>query len=263
MSDSIAEFGADRDAFGHMLLDQFHGQETIEIIEREDGFIALSAEGRRYFSKYQDWHPVEQEAMHWLAPGRVLDLGCSAGRVALYLQDQGYEALGIDVSPLALDVCRRRGLEDVRLMSITQVGRRLGIFDNILMMGCNWGLMSNRRRARWLLRKFYAMTSPAARIIATTNDVYQTDSPYHLAYHAYNQERGRMAGQIRMRVRYLVYRSDWFDYLMVSRDEMRAILEGTGWRIASFLGSSESRYTGILEMDGRSVSAENPQAAAG
>ena len=250
MSDQIAEHRADRDAFGHVLLDHLNGQQAVEIIEREDGFIFASMEGKRYFSEFPDWDPVEQEAMRWIVPGRLLDLGCGAGRVALYLQDNGYEVVGIDVSPLAIDVCRRRGLKDGRLLSITQVGRKLGVFDNILMMGNNWGLMGNRKRARWLLRKFYAMTSPGARIIAASNDVYQTESTYHLAYQAYNRERGRMSGQIRMRVRYLVYRSDWSDYLMVSRDEMQSILSGTGWRVLKFLDSSGPAYVGILEKEG-------------
>jgi cyclopropane fatty-acyl-phospholipid synthase-like methyltransferase len=249
MSDQMAEFRADRDAFGHMLLDHLNGQQAVEIIEREDGFIFASMECKRYFSEYQDWEHVEQEAMRWLVPGRLLDLGCGAGRVALYLQDHGHEVVGIDVSPLAIDVCRRRGLKDARLLSITQVGRELGVFDTILMMGNNWGLMANRKRARWLLRRFYAMTSPGARIIAASNDIYQTESSYHLAYHAYNRERGRMAGQIRMRVRYLVYRSDRSDYLMVSRDEMQSILEGTGWHVVKFLDSSGPAYAGILEKE--------------
>ena len=98
MSDQIAAYRADRDAFGHMLVDQFSGQEAVEIIEQEDGFIIASMRSRRYFSGYQDWDPVEQEAMRWLVPGRVLDLGCGAGRVALYLQDHGYEVAGVDVS---------------------------------------------------------------------------------------------------------------------------------------------------------------------
>lgn len=249
MSDQMAEFRADRDAFGHMLLDQFSGQEAVEIIEREDGFIIASMKSRRYFAEYQDWDPVEQEARRWLVPGRLLDLGCGAGRVALYLQDHGHEVVGIDASPLAIDVCRRRGLKDARLLSITQIGRKLGVFDTLLMMGNNWGLMGNRKRARRLLRKFYAMTSPSARIIAASNDVYQTESPYLLAYQAYNRERERMSGQIRMRVRYLIYRSDWSDYLMVSQDEMRSILEGTGWQLVKFLDSSGPAYVGILEKE--------------
>lgn len=243
------KFKADRDAYGHMIYDYLNGQDTDEIIEREDGYIDTSYGCKLYFAEFKDWPLHQQEAMRYLVPGRVLDLGCGAGRVELYLQDQGYEVVGIDNSPLAVEVCRQRGVKDARCLSVTRVSSELGHFDNILMMGNNWGLMANPKRAKWLLRRFYALTSPGGRIIAESNDIYKTDLPYHLAYQAYNRERGRMSGQIRFRVCYLAYRSKWIDYLMVSKGEMGSILDGTGWRVKQFIDSAGSAYIGILEKE--------------
>jgi hypothetical protein len=79
------------------------------------------------------------------------------------------------------------------------------------------------------------MTGAAGRIIAQTRDPYQTDNPDHLAYHQRNLERGRMAGQVRIRVRYRKYVSPWFDYLMVSRDEMQELLSGTRWELREWI----------------------------
>ena len=230
MSDQIARYKADRDAFGHMLLDYLNGEETMEIIERGDGFIDPYDGCKTYFSEFKNWSACEQEALGCLLPGRVLDLGCGVGRMELYLQSQGVEVVGIDNSPLAIEVCRQRGVRDARLLSVTQVTPKLGAFDNILMMGNNWGLMGNRQRARWLLDRFFRLTAFPARIIAASNDVYHTTAPYHLAYQAYNREQGRMSGQIHMRVCYQFYRSPWFDYLMVSRDEMKDILKAPAGR---------------------------------
>jgi SAM-dependent methyltransferase len=246
MSDLIAAYKKDRDAFGHMLLDYLNGEEALEIIERGDGFIDPNDGCKTYFSEFKDWPAYEKEGLACLLPGRVLDLGCGAGRMELYLQSQAVEVIGIDNSPLAIEVCRRRGVKDARLLPVSQVSSALGIFDNIIMMGNNWGLMANRTRARWLLRKFYNLTSFPARIIAATNDIYQTDSPYHLAYQAYNHERGRMTGQIRMQVCYKFFRSRWFDYLMVSREEMQEILEGTGWRVERFIDSPGQTYMAVI-----------------
>jgi SAM-dependent methyltransferase len=249
MSDLIAAYKKDRDAFGHMLLDHLNGEDALEIIERGDGFIDPNDGCKTYFSEFKDWPACDQEGMSCLLPGRVLDLGCGAGRMELYLQSQGIDAVGIDNSPLAVEVCRQRGVKDARLLPVSRVSSELGIFDNILMMGNNWGLMANRSRARWLLRKFYGLTAFPARIIAATNDVNQTDSPYHLANQAYNRERDRMAGQIRMRVCYKIYRSAWFDYLMVSRDEMKEILEGTGWRVERFIDTPGSTYVVVIDKE--------------
>ena len=41
-----------------------------------------------------------------------------------------------------------------------------------------------------------------------------------------------MGGQLRLRIRYQTYATPWFDYLLASKDEVRAILDGTGWQLA-------------------------------
>lgn len=56
-----------------------------------------------------------------------------------------------------------------------------------------------------------------------------------------------MSGQIRLRVRYQDLATPWFDYLLVSPEEMREIVADTGWRILKFLRSRSPTYTVILE----------------
>jgi hypothetical protein len=114
------------------------------------------------------------------------------------------------------------------------------------MLGNNLGLFANQVRARWLLRRFAAMTSPGARTIAETLDPTLTDNPLHLAYQQRNRERGRSGGQITIRVRYRNYATPWFDYLFVSREELRGLLEGTGWVVEHWIDSTDARYIAIL-----------------
>jgi 2-polyprenyl-3-methyl-5-hydroxy-6-metoxy-1,4-benzoquinol methylase len=52
--------------------------------------------------------PDEKKAIDY-AKGRVLDVGCGAGRHILYLQKKGLKVLGIDQSPLAVNMCKLRG----------------------------------------------------------------------------------------------------------------------------------------------------------
>ena len=59
--------------------------------------------------------------------GRLLDVGVGSGRVALHLQESGHEVLGIDISPLAVEVARRRGVEDARVLAFKDVGPKLGM----------------------------------------------------------------------------------------------------------------------------------------
>ena len=238
-----------QDAYGHLILDYYNGQGNVEIVERVDGFIDTSRLGPLiYFAEYDDWAEHQKLAMTHVT-GRVLDIGCGAGRHAIYLQKQGLDVLGTDISPLAVQVCQCRGLKNAVVTPITQLNSKIGTFDTLLMMGNNFGLVGNFTRARWLLKRFLKMTSPAAKIIAETLDPYQTTAPCHLAYHQLNRDRGRMGGQIRMRVRYRQYATPWFDYLFVSKPEMEQILHGTSWAVERYIETSDSMptYIAILE----------------
>lgn len=237
----------EQDAFGQEMLAYLRGEKVFEIVERKDGFIhATPGAPGMYFASYENWISQESQAID-LAQGRVLDIGCGAGRVGIYLQSKGLEVLGVDNSPGALEACRQRGYENTRLLSITQIDPSLGLFDTIVMFGNNFGLLENHRRAKSLLKRFYRMTSADGRILAMSNDIYQTTDPLHLAYHENNRRQGRMSGQVRIRIRYKNIKSPWFDYLLVSPQEMEEILMGTGWTIQHLIQAEGSPiYAAIL-----------------
>jgi 2-polyprenyl-3-methyl-5-hydroxy-6-metoxy-1,4-benzoquinol methylase len=151
---------SDQDAYGHQLYDSYKGHKVVEIVERDDGLIDPSETYPKYYlAEYRDWSGHEKSAARYVK-GRVLDIGCGGGRWSLYLQRKGRDVLGIDTSPLAVKVCKLRGLRNVLLKSITEVDSSLGRFDTILMMGNNFGLFGNPKRARQLLKRFYKITGP-------------------------------------------------------------------------------------------------------
>lgn len=238
-----------RDAFGHQLLDYLDGELALGAIERDDGYFDTPFSPAEYFEPHAEWQYSNRRAVK-LARGRVLDIGCGAGRHALHLQRQGHVVTGIDSSRLAIAVCKRRGLKRARVLPITRLPAGFGPFDTILMLGNNFGLFGNPRRARWLLRRFHGLTGDDGLIITETLDPYTTEDSLHLSYQWRNRRRGRPSGQIRLRVRYLVHATPWYDYLFVSRREMRAILAGTGWRVRSTIRGRGGAYVAVIEKDG-------------
>lgn len=237
----------EEDAFGQMLWAYYKGKEVSEIWERDDGYISASSGAvKKYFSEYVNWAQHEKRAMEFVK-GRVLDIGCGAGRHSLYLQKRGFDVLGIDNSPLATEICKLRGLKKANVMPIENMNFKPGSFDTIIMMGNNFSLFSSFKKARRLLKRFHRMTSSNALIIAETRDPYKTDNPFYLEYYEFNKKRGRMSGQLRGRIRFERYRSKWFDWLMVSKEEMVEILNETGWKVKEFIDSEDSQYIAIIE----------------
>jgi SAM-dependent methyltransferase len=225
------------DAFGQMLLDRSHS----EIVERDDGFVSTAM--LSYFAPFRQWPAVERRALRF-ATGRVLDVGAGAGRVALELQARGRDVVAIDVSPGAVQVARDRGVGDVRPLAFEDVDASLGRLDSMVMYGNNFGLFASPAKARRLLRRLRPFVD---RIVAASNDPYGTDDPAHVAYHERNRARGRMSGQLRLRVRYRNLIDPWFEYLIVSPAEMAGIVEGTGWRIGRLVQDEGAYYVAVLD----------------
>lgn len=242
------------DAFGTALMDCFHNQETHYIVEREDGF-ADPGSLLQYFTDYADWGPLEKR-MPDLIHGRVLDVGCGAGRHALHLQNLGFDVVGIDKSPLAIEVAKQRGVKYAFAISLDDlVGgevemTELGAFDSVIMMGHNIGLLHSWDVGRNILAGLRRITSRDARIVGTTRTPGETEDPNHLAYQAWNRKRGRMPGQIRFRIRHRRLASDWLDYLFLSEEEFRHLAHGTGWRLEAAtkgdVGFGEGSYLAVL-----------------
>jgi SAM-dependent methyltransferase len=239
------------DAYGEMLLAALDDpEEILEIVEREDGTIMASKFGpASYLAPYAKWPSHQRRGLRF-ARGRALDVGAGAGRVALHLQEKGQDVVAIDASPGAVEVCRRRGVRDARVVRIEEVDDSLGVFDAVVMYGNNLSLLSSRAKAPRILRRLARITSERARIIGECLDPYGTDNPQHLAYHERNRRRGRMGGQIRIRVRYQDVATPWFDYMFLSEPELREVLRGTGWQLERML-PGERTYVAVIEKSPR------------
>jgi SAM-dependent methyltransferase len=236
---------AEHDAYGQEILNCYKGVSTYEVVEREDGLIDIGS-ALPYFQGFENWPLHEREAIQ-RARGRILDIGCGAGRVALHLQSRDYRVLAIDNSPLAVKVAKLRGVKAARVLSIDGIQTLRGKFGTIVLYGNNFGLFGGMTKARRLLAAMSRITTSDALIIAAATDPYRTPDPVHLSYHQKNRYRGRMAGQIRLRIRYRQFCGHWFDYLLASQDEVRSMIEKTGWFISDIVESRGPGFVTILK----------------
>jgi SAM-dependent methyltransferase len=204
-----------------------------EIAERDDGYIS-ALDVAHYFPRAEMLAPLDQWACE-RARGRVLDVGCGSGRHALPLQGRGHEVVAIDPSPGAVRVARLRGVDAVEA-GIDDVAD-LGTFNTALLMGNNLGLLGGAERGRQVLALLATAVRPGGILIGSSVDPATETGPEHAEYQALNRGRGRMPGQLTIRVRDRCVSSPWFDYLQLSVAELRVLTAGTPWSVvASFDG---------------------------
>ncbi|SEF10427.1 Methyltransferase domain-containing protein [Jiangella alba] len=219
------------DAFGRVL-ERCHAAAgrpgvAFAVVERDDGHIGVH-DAAAYFSGRDEWPEPERRVCAGLA-GRVLDVGCGAGRHAAVLAADGLDVVGVDTSPGAVAVARARGV-DARAGSATALPGGVGTFDAVLLLGNNVGLLGSAATAPVVLAELARVTAPGGRLLLSGLDPFDTDDPEHLDYHGWNRERGRLPGQCRIRLRDGRLATEWFDYLFLSEPELRAVVDPSPWR---------------------------------
>ena len=240
----------DSDVFGRALLDWVLGDTAPEVLEREDGFTQVGAGPDVYLSEFKDWPTAERKSIRFMR-GRVMDVGCGAGRVALELQKRGVDVVGLDASPLAAKAAKLRGVHEVWSTSIQDLHSRLESFDSLVLFGNNFGIFETPKRARQLLTQLAKDTRPNARIFAESTNPYFGGAPaFDRSYYQRNKSRGLSPGQLKVRYHYGELIGPWFHWLYVSRNEMKSILVGTGWHLErSFVARLSEPYVAILAKD--------------
>jgi SAM-dependent methyltransferase len=210
-----------------------------------------------FFADHDDWARIERNTFE-LVHGRVLDIGAGAGRHSLVVQRRQLESVAIDISPGAVEVCRRRGVRDARVLPLDEIDESLGVFDTVLLLCGNFGLAGGWEETIALLEKLHSLTGPGARIVLDTVDPYVDNDDADLAYLERNRKRGRMPGQMTIRIRYDGLTTPWYDLLCVDVLELQALIEGTGWD-PIFLGEDGSDVYAVLEK----TSSRRPAASGG
>jgi SAM-dependent methyltransferase len=238
------------DAFGQALIDWTRGGTDAEIYERDDGFVDIGAGPELFLAEFRGWPSAERQAVRYVR-GRVLDVGCGAGRVSLYLQQRGFDVVGLDASPLATRASRLRGVTETWCSPIERIAGTVASFNTIVLFGNNFGLLGSPNRLQSLLADWAEWMEPGARILAESINPYCGGAPaIDRDYYRRNREKGFLPGQCRLRVRYHSLVTPWFRWIFVSRSEMRSLLRGTGWHLKAIVGSTpRDSYVGILEKD--------------
>jgi SAM-dependent methyltransferase len=126
---------------------------------RDDG-VVLALDAAR-------WNAPADAADAWLldrCTGPTLDLGCGPGRLVAALADRGVPALGVDDSPVARVLCRRRGAPMVRADVFGPLPGE-GTWSHVLLADGNVGIGGDPVR---LLRRAAALLAPGGTVLVET-----------------------------------------------------------------------------------------------
>ncbi|MEJ2113919.1 MAG: methyltransferase domain-containing protein [Flavobacteriaceae bacterium] len=190
-----------KDLFGKALLDYQNGNYTEDIITStsisDEDILPLPY----LFRSFSEMPELEQKALQ-LAKGKILDVGCGAGNHSLYLIEKGFEVKSIDISNGAIQVCKKRGLENTHVQDIM---KETETFDTILMLMNGSGFFQNLENTSKVLQHLKTLLNIGGQILIDSSDIkymYQDDDggywvdananyygelEYHISYKGENE----------------------------------------------------------------------------
>ena len=156
-----------KDLLGKALVDYQSGHYTEDLIT----WTNISDEDELplpyLFRGFSEMPKLEQEALQ-LAKGEILDVGCGAGNHALWLQSKGFCVKGIDNSKGAVDVCKKRGLNDVEWKPLLE---ETETFDTILLLMNGTGIFQEVSLVSKYLRHLKSLLNPNGQILIDSSDI--------------------------------------------------------------------------------------------
>lgn len=163
-----------KDLFGKALLDYFNGNYTEDIITATN----ISDEDELpipyLFRNFKDMPKLEQKALQ-LCKGNVLDVGCGSGSHSLYLQEKGFQVKAIDISKGAIEVAKKRGVENAELKNVLN---ETETFDTVLLLMNGTGIFQEISQVGNYLKHLKSLLNPDGQILIDSSDIkymYQDD----------------------------------------------------------------------------------------
>lgn len=189
-----------------------------------------------YFRKESMMPELELKALE-LCSGKILDIGAGAGSHALALQDHNKNVTALDISPLAAEVMRMRGVDHVIAGDIFQ--QKTERYNTLLMLMNGIGLVGNIQGLRRFLQHARTLLLPGGQLLFDSSDVtYLYEDGIPVTDHYY--------GEIRCRYEYRKQKTEWFTWLYIDQHILQMIASDEGWHMEMIFEDDQDQYLARL-----------------
>jgi hypothetical protein len=220
------------DIYGKALLDQFSGKRKSKLWlynsygHPEDMPVDI------FFRAEADMPEMEIIALN-LCRGKTLDIGAGVGSHALILQSKGIDVTALEISPKACEIMKHRGIKKVINADILQYDSEK--YDTIVLLMNGIGLCEDIPGLRYFLDYIKDLLAPGAQLIFDSSDIaylYKPDDFISSNYY----------GEISYQYEYQKIKGNWFKWLYVDFDTLKAIAEKGGWECEMIYEDEMDQY---------------------
>jgi len=158
-----------------------------------------------------------------IAPGKgtVLDVGCGVGHFLTLARENGWQVMGLDISPSASEAARKAFDLEVKVGTLDEFEFHDTKFDMVTL----WDVIEHIRKPLENLKKANQCLKPGGLLVMKTPD---EDSFYKWIARAFYKVLGRRGGFL---LKYVYYVPHYYSY---SRKSMTRLLDQCGFDVVRF-----------------------------
>ena len=233
-----------KDPMGSAIADYFAKGKSAKLRVLSSQFEEDEIPTEQLFRTYDEMPELEQEALQ-LAKGRILDCGAGSGCHALALQEMGKDVEAIDISPLSVEVMKKRGVKEAYCVNLFDENY-LQKFDTILMLMNGSGIIGKLENMGAFFTKMKQLLNPGGCIYMDSSDLR----------YLFEDEDGSFLidlaagyyGEIDFRMQYKQIKGEPFDWLYVDFQTLSYYANENGFKAEMVKEGEHYDYLACLKM---------------
>ena len=238
-----ATINKEKDPMGRAISDYFHTGKAGKLRVLSSMFYEDEIPVPTLFRTLDEMPPQEQTAIE-LCQGRVLDVGAGSGCHSVITRERGLETVAIDISELAVEVMKARGLDarNVNFFDETFTEK----FDTILFAMNGIGIVGKIDRLPEFFRSIKRLLAPGGQVLLDSSDIK----------YVFMDEDGAMDidlaagyyGEIDYKMRYKNITGTTFDWLYIDFDTLSMYAEEHGFTCDKCIDGEHYDYLARLTL---------------
>ena len=233
-----------KDPMGAAIADYFAKGKSAKLRVLSSQFEEDEIPTEQLFRTYDEMPLLEQEALN-LATGHILDCGTGSGCHALALQNMGKDVEAIDISPLSVEVMKKRGVKEAYCVNLFDENY-LQKFDTILMLMNGSGIIGKLENMGAFFAKMKQLLNPGGCIYMDSSDLrylFEEEDGSFLIDLA-----GGYYGEIDFRMQYKQVKGEPFNWLYVDFQTLSYYANEHGFKSKLVKEGEHYDYLACLKM---------------
>ena len=233
-----------KDPMGAAIADYYAKGQSAKLRVLSSQFEEDEIPTEQLFRTFDAMPELEQEALK-LASGRILDCGAGSGCHALALQDMGKDVEAIDISPLSVEVMKKRGVQQAYQINLFDENY-LQKFDTILMLMNGSGIIGKLENMGAFFTKMKQLLNPGGCIYMDSSDLrylFEDEDGSFLVDLA-----GSYYGEIDFQMQYKQVKGEPFDWLYVDFQTLAYYASENGFKAELIKEGEHYDYLACLKL---------------